>query len=85
MVRQNFAIGGSGSTYIYAHCDAAYRPGMNAEECKAFVKGALSLAMSRDGSSGGVIRTVCITKDGVVRDFTPGNNLPYMTEKGTGV
>ena len=36
--------------------------------------------MSRDGSSGGVIRTVVITEDGVDRDFTGGNELPYMTE-----
>ena len=53
---------------------------MTGEECRAFVKKALSLAMSRDGSSGGVIRTVMITKDGPDRDFTPGNKLPYMTE-----
>jgi 20S proteasome subunit beta 1 len=81
MVRQPYAIGGSGSTYIYAFCDSAFKPGMSAVECRAFVKKALSLAMSRDGSSGGVIRTVMITKDGVDRDFTPGNELPHMTEK----
>ena len=80
MVRQPYAIGGSGSTFIYAYCDATYKPGMTGEECRAFVKKALSLAMSRDGSSGGVIRTVMITKDGPDRDFTPGNKLPYMTE-----
>merc|ERR1712146_584252 len=80
LVRQPYAIGGSGSTYIYAYCDAMYKPGMNKDECRAFVKNALSLAMSRDGSSGGVIRTVVITEDGVDRDFTGGNELPYMTE-----
>jgi 20S proteasome subunit beta 1 len=83
MVRQPYSIGGSGSTYIYAYCDSAYRPGMTADECRTFVKNALSLAMSRDGSSGGVIRTVVITKDGVDRDFTPGNQLPNMTENET--
>ena len=57
---------------------------MTKEECRAFVKSALSLAMARDGSSGGVIRTVAITKDGVDRDFTAGNALPYMTEKQFG-
>jgi 20S proteasome subunit beta 1 len=84
MVRQPYAIGGSGSTYIYAYCDSAYKTGMTKDECRAFVKNALSLAMARDGSSGGVIRTVAITKDGVDRDFTPGNDLPYMTEKQFG-
>lgn len=39
---------------------------------------ALSLAMSRDGSSGGVIRMAVITKDGVERLFVPGNELPGM-------
>ena len=83
MVRQPYSIGGSGSTFIYAYCDATYKPGMTGEECRTFVKKALSLAMSRDGSSGGVIRTVMITKDGPDRDFTPGNKLPYMTEDET--
>lgn len=32
--------------------------------------------MSRDGSSGGVIRMAVITKDGVERLFVPGNQLP---------
>lgn len=32
--------------------------------------------MSRDGSSGGVIRMAVITKDGVERLFVPGNKLP---------
>jgi 20S proteasome subunit beta 1 len=84
MVRQPYAIGGSGSTYIYAYCDSAFKPNMTKEACRTFVKNALSLAMARDGSSGGVIRTVVITKDGVDRDFTPGNDLPYMTEKQFG-
>ena len=84
LVRQSYAIGGSGSTYIYAYCDSVFKPGMSKDECRSFVKNALSLAMARDGSSGGVIRTVAITKDGVERDFTPGNKLPNMTEKQFG-
>ena len=38
MMRQNFALGGSGSTYIYGLVDATYRVGMSKEECKDFVK-----------------------------------------------
>lgn len=34
---QPYAIGGSGSTYIYGYCDAAYRSGMTKEECEQFV------------------------------------------------
>ena len=37
---------------------------------------ALSLAMARDGSSGGVIRMCVITESGVERLFVPGNQLP---------
>ncbi|KAJ2704100.1 Proteasome subunit beta type-1, partial [Coemansia spiralis] len=71
-----FAIGGSGSTYIYGYCDKAFRPGMSKDECVEFVKNAVSLAMSRDGSSGGVIRLAVITADGVERSVVYGDNLP---------
>lgn len=37
---------------------------------------ALALAMSRDGSSGGVIRLAVITEEGVERLFFPGDKLP---------
>jgi 20S proteasome subunit beta 1 len=36
--RQPFAIGGSGSTFIYGYCDAAYKEGMTREETVNFVK-----------------------------------------------
>ncbi|KAJ3102129.1 Proteasome subunit beta type-1 [Phlyctochytrium planicorne] len=74
--KQPFAIGGSGSTYIYGYCDSAYREGFSKEECIEFTKKAVSLAMARDGSSGGVIRLAIITEKGVERIFVPGNELP---------
>ena len=37
-MKQKFAIGGSGSTYIYGLVDELYREGMTKEECKLFVK-----------------------------------------------
>lgn len=36
MVRQSFAIGGSGSSYIYGYVDATYREGMTKDECLQF-------------------------------------------------
>lgn len=78
MIRQPFAIGGSGSSYIYGYCDANYKEGMTKEECKEFVKNSLSLAMARDGSSGGVVRLVIIDKEGSTREFHPGNKLPQF-------
>lgn len=77
-VKQAFAIGGSGSSYIYGFVDSAYKPGMSKEECQALVKQAISHAMARDGSSGGVIRLVTIEKDAVTREFVPGDRLPFM-------
>lgn len=80
LVRQPFAVGGSGSTYIYGYCDSQFKEGMTKEECLKFVRNALSLAMARDGSSGGVIRTCIIDKDGVTREMICGDELPRHYE-----
>lgn len=98
LFRQPWAIGGSGSTYVYGYCDATYKEGWGRDETVQFVKNskppvtplargrrlislaALSLAMARDGSSGGVIRMAVITEDGVERLFVPGNELPTFWE-----
>ncbi|KAJ2787555.1 Proteasome subunit beta type-1 [Coemansia interrupta] len=74
--REPFSLGGSGSTYVYGYCDKTFRRGMSKEECIEFVKNTVSLAMTRDGSSGGVVRLAVITKDGVERHIIPGNQLP---------
>jgi len=79
-IRQPFSIGGSGSTYIYGHCDATYRRMMTKEECYKFVANAVALAMFRDGSSGGVIRMAAVNKDGVERKVLVGNDIPKFYE-----
>ncbi|XP_049847829.1 proteasome subunit beta type-6-like [Schistocerca gregaria] len=76
--REKFAIGGSGSTYIIGHCDKQYKDAMTKEECAQFVSEALTLAMLRDGSSGGIIRMVTITKDGSQRSTILGNELSMV-------
>ena len=78
IVEQPFAIGGSGSIYIYGFCDANFKDKMTKEECKDFVVKALSLAMSRDGSSGGVIRTCTINESGMERDYVAGDDIPQF-------
>jgi len=80
MVRQPFAIGGSGSTYLYAHVDHTYKRDMTKEECLAFVSKSIALAIFRDGSSGGVCRLAVITKDGVERKVILHNELPHFFE-----
>ncbi|KAI9355712.1 nucleophile aminohydrolase [Zopfochytrium polystomum] len=67
--RQPFAIGGSGSTYIYGYCDAQYKEGMGREEAIEFTKNGTDRRAA-------VIRLAVITKDGVERIFTPGDQLP---------
>jgi len=76
LIRENFSIGGSGSTYIYGYCDANYKKGMTKDECEKFVINGLSLAMSRDGSSGGIIRLAIIDQNGVQRKRVLGDEIP---------
>merc|ERR1739842_165157 len=69
-------MGGSGSTYMWGYIDATYKPNMNQEQCVEFVKNTLTLALTRDGSSGGVVRVAIIGKDGVERRVFLHNELP---------
>ncbi|AQZ09608.1 PRE3 (YJL001W) [Zygosaccharomyces parabailii] len=65
--KQSYAIAGSGSTFIYGYCDKNYRENMTKQETVDFIKHSLSQAIKWDGSSGGVIRMVVLTGDGVER------------------
>jgi len=76
LVRQPFSIGGSGSTFIYGLCDATFKKGMTKEECYKFVANAVSIAMFRDGSSGGCIRLAAIDKTGIERKVILNTELP---------
>lgn len=74
--KYSFVCVGSGSAYIYGYCDANYRSAMSQAECEKFVVNSLALAMSRDGSSGGVIRLAIINKDGVERKVLLADEQP---------
>ncbi|KAJ0166660.1 Proteasome subunit beta type-1 [Colletotrichum tanaceti] len=65
--KQSYAIGGSGSTYIYGYCDEHWKEGMEEKDAVEFVKGSLKEAIKWDGSSGGVIRMVVLTAKGAQR------------------
>uniref|UniRef100_A0A8V5GQI3 proteasome endopeptidase complex n=1 Tax=Melopsittacus undulatus TaxID=13146 RepID=A0A8V5GQI3_MELUD len=71
---QPLAIGGSGSSYVYGFVDASFRPGLSREECTHSAL-TLALAMSRDGSSGGVVRLATVTAEGVERKVLTGAEL----------
>ncbi|KAJ7393230.1 Proteasome subunit beta type-6 [Desmophyllum pertusum] len=45
-----------------------------------FAIGAVALAMSRDGSSGGIIRLAAIDESGIERRVILGNELPTFYE-----
>jgi len=80
IMRQPFAIGGSGSTFLYAHVDHTFKRGMSKEECMQFVSRSIALAIFRDGSSGGCCRMAVITKDGVERKVILNTELPRFFE-----
>ena len=80
LTRMPFATGGSGSSYVYGYVDTHYKENMTKEECLKFISEGVALAMSRDGSSGGVIRMACITKDGVERFVLTGKDIPKVFE-----
>lgn len=65
--KQEYAIAGSGSTYIYGYCKKNFKSQMSRDDTIAFVKSSLSQAIKWDGSSGGVIRMIVLTKDGPER------------------
>ena len=67
MHKQKYAIAGSGSTFIYGYCDKNFKDDMTKDETVNFMKNSLSQAIKWDGSSGGVIRMVVLTKEGAER------------------
>ncbi|KAJ9167564.1 hypothetical protein P3X46_019186 [Hevea brasiliensis] len=81
IIKQPFAIGGSGSGYLYGFFDQAWKEKMTKDEAEQLVVKAVSLAMARDGASGGVVRTVIINSDGVIGNFYPGDGLPLWHEE----
>jgi 20S proteasome subunit beta 1 len=53
---------------------------MSCEEAERLVVDVLSLAMTRDASSGGVIRTVTLDKDGARARYIGGSDVPVWFE-----
>jgi hypothetical protein len=45
--RQPWAIGGSGSTYVYGYCDATYQDGWGRDETVEFVKNSTCIKLNR--------------------------------------
>ncbi|CAD25864.1 PROTEASOME B-TYPE SUBUNIT DELTA CHAIN [Encephalitozoon cuniculi GB-M1] len=75
LTERDWAIGGSGSAFIYGYCDVNWRSGMSLEEGIRFVRNAVSCAINRDNASGGCIRMSAISRTGVQRYFYPGDKV----------
>ena len=54
---------------------------MSRQEAQDMVKEALALAMSRDGSSGGVIRLCTVNAEGVERQLFKGPEIPTFWDE----
>lgn len=80
-VKLDYAIGGSGSIFLYSYMDSNFRRDMTKEECIDFCRRCVSHAFSRDGSSGGVVRTMTLTADGAEHSTTPWTAAPYCMER----
>ena len=78
LVKQEWATDGSGSTYIWGYLDDAWRPGLGREDAERLVVTSLALAMSIDGSSGGMARLVTVTERGSERRIVRGDEVPQF-------
>mmetsp|Transcript_47157 Transcript_47157/g.120303 ORF Transcript_47157/g.120303 Transcript_47157/m.120303 type:complete len:230 (-) Transcript_47157:19-708(-) len=81
MVAEPWITDGSGSSYIWGYMDSEFRHNMTREEAEAFVVESVGLAISQDGSSGGVIRTVTVTEAGAERRLYRGPEVPLFQEE----
>lgn len=71
-----YTAGGSGSVFITAFLDEHFRPNLTKQEALQMVTKAVGHAISRDGSSGGMIRLVTIEEEGMEEFCIEGNQLP---------
>lgn len=79
--QQPWTTDGSGSTYIWGYLDATYKEGCTRAEAEELVKEALALAMSSDGSSGGIIRLITCTAEGTFKQYIGGESVPVFGEE----
>uniref|UniRef100_A0A7R9VDR5 proteasome endopeptidase complex n=1 Tax=Chlamydomonas euryale TaxID=1486919 RepID=A0A7R9VDR5_9CHLO len=78
---EKWAVDGSGSTFIWGYCDAAYRDNFTRAEAEAFVEEGVALAMSSDCSSGGCIRLVTVNSEGAHHKYINGSQAPKFQDE----
>lgn len=77
ITEEEFAMSGSGSTFLRGFKDSSYRSNMTYEEARKLAIDAIALAQASDGSSGGSARIVNCTKDNWTEEMVNYNSLPY--------
>ena len=80
-VSVKWTVDGSGSTFIWGFCDAEFREGFTRAQAQEFVRRAVCLAMSTDGSSGGCVRLVTVDAAGAQREYFPQSDLPVFYDE----
>ncbi|KRY12396.1 Protein RFT1 -like protein [Trichinella patagoniensis] len=75
IMKQCWTAGGSGSVYAIGYLDTNFKPNMTEEEANNFIRKALAIAISRDGSSGGCIRLCSITEKGMEHSVIPADQV----------
>ncbi|KRX61522.1 Proteasome subunit beta type-6, partial [Trichinella sp. T9] len=75
IMKQSWTAGGSGSVYAIGYLDTNFKPNMTEEEANNFIRKALAIAISRDGSSGGCIRLCSITEKGMEHSVIPADQV----------
>lgn len=87
LLQQKFAVGGSGSTYIFGLLDATYKENMSKTECQNFVKKCKFMTSCYDAALMYEFSS-CITKGishAMARDGSSGGVIRLVTIEPTGV
>jgi 20S proteasome alpha/beta subunit len=80
IIQRRLATTGSGSIYIASWIDRNYREDFTLDEAVAFAVRGISHAVVRDGSCGGVVNLVIITKDGAMRRTARPSEQPVKED-----
>lgn len=75
LIKEDIAIGGSGSLFLYGHIRATYRESMSDMEKFGLVRKSIALAIKSDGASGGGIRMAVIGDSETQRYFYADKEL----------
>jgi 20S proteasome subunit beta 1 len=74
LFKQAFLLTGSGSIYINSFCQANYQENMSYSQSRDFIIKAISMAINRDGNTGGIIKLCSINFNGIKKEII----IPFL-------